>query len=313
MKKTIQDIYIVKKNIKILEKDSTENNFSVEKKIPDEENFSDNLIKKIPFKNIDDEEKINTDNTDKINDDEYIEEKKYITKDFLFLLWIICIASIAVLLFLLSSTFATAVLTITPRSENFILNDTYIISSDKNNADNLHYETMTIEKDLSKILETNDEEFVERKAIGKVILFNNFNISQKLINNTRIETKEGLIYRIRESINIPGIKMIDSVQTPGSVEVEIIADMPGNKYNMKLSDLKGDFTIPGFKGSAKYATFYGRLSADINGGFIGKVKKVSEEKLITDREELKNILKDKLIKEIYSKKPEQYILFKNNY
>ena len=219
----------------------------------------------------------------------------------------------AVLLFFLSSTFATATLTITPKNQTVVLNDTYNIFSDKT-ASGLHYQVMTIKKDLSKALETDGEEYVEKKATGKAILYNNFSTSnQRLINNTRLETKDGLTYRIRESVDVPGIKTIDGVKTPGSIEVEIIADMSGDKYNMKLSDLKGDFTIPGFKGSTKYTTFYGRLSLDVTGGFVGQVKKVSDEKITSDREELKNTLKSDLVKEVYSKKPEQYVLFKDNY
>jgi hypothetical protein len=173
---------------------------------------------------------------------------------------------------------------------------------------------MTIERTVSKSLETDGEENVERKAIGKTILYNNFNDkTQRLINNTRLQTKDGLIYRIRQSVDVPGIKTINGVKTPGSVEVEIIADEAGDKYNMKMSDLKGDFTIPGFQGSPKYTGFYGRLSSDIVGGFIGNVKKVSTDKISAGRTELKNDLETELIKEIYSEKPDGYTIFDNNY
>ncbi len=82
---------------------------------------------------------------------------------------------------------------------------------------------------------------------------------------------------------------------------------------MKLSDLKGDFKIPGFKGLSKYEKLYGRLSTDITGGFIGKVKKVSPEKLTSARVELKSNLNNELLKNVYEKLPSQFILFRNDF
>ena len=228
-------------------------------------------------------------------------------------LWIICIVAIAIVLFFLSSTFATAVLTINPKNQKVSLNDTYNISTDKNVV-GLHYQVMTIQKNLSQNLKTDGVEHVERKAIGKAILYNNFSTSnQRLIINTRLETKDGLVYKTGQSINIPGIKMINGIKTPGSVEVQIVADDVGDKYNMKIADLKGDFTIYGFKGTPKYSLFYGRLSADVAGGFVGDVKKVSDDKIQAGRIELQSNLKNELIKEVYAKNPDQYILFNNNY
>ncbi len=304
VKKIIQDIYVVKKSIRMIKKSDVRDGFYSEIKKPMEEKKPDNdLTNKFFAEN----------NTN--NEHEYIEEKKHVTKDSLIFLWIICIVSVATLLFLLSSKFSTATLTITPKSKIVVLNNTYNITSDKSvSSSTLHYEVMTIKKDLSKIMQTDGEEYVERKARGRAILYNNFSTSnQKLINNTRLETKEGLIYRIGASVDVPGIKIINGVKTPGSVEVEIIADMPGDKYNMRLSDFKGDFTIPGFKGSTKYTTFYGRLNTDVTGGFIGNVKKVSDDQIKIGRTWLRDNLKKDLIKEIYAKKPDQYVLFKNNY
>ena len=308
--KIIQDIYIVKKSIRNIKKSDVRDGFYSQKKhaTSHKESGNDDLVDKFPIEE-------NNDDTNDISDEDNFEDKRHVTKDSLFFLWIICIVSIATLLFLLSSVFSTATLTITPRSEIVTLNDTYNITSDKTvGSSTLHFEVMTIQKDLSRSLETDGEEYIERKATGKAVIYNNSGPSnQRLINNTRLETKDGLVYRIRESVDVPGVKTIKGVKTPGSVEVEIIADATGDKYNMKLSDFKGDFTIPGFKGTTKYTTFYARLSADAVGGYVGNVKKVSDEKLEAGKTELDETLKADLIKEVYSKKPEQYILFKDNY
>jgi hypothetical protein len=302
-KKIIQDI-VARKSIRTIKKSEVkENYFEEEKKVPIHKHVEE----------LEHEATFEHPNHHESDLAQYMEKKKHVTKDSLIFLWIICIIAIATLLFLLSSTFATATLTITPKSEAIALNDTFNIFSDKN-ATGLHFQVMSIKKELSKTLETDGQEYVERKATGKAIIYNNYSSSkQRLINNTRLETKDGLIYRIRQSVEVPGVKTISGVKTPGSVEVEIIADAPGEKYNMNLSDLKGDFTIPGFKGDPRYTTFYGRLSADVTGGLVGNIKKVSDEKLAAGRAELNTILNSDLIKDVFAKKPEQLILFKDNY
>jgi len=305
-RKIIQDIFVVKKSIRMVKRgDVKKDPFSIEKKVPIRKTTDEKIINN----RLSEEEKLYD------NDAPVYEEKKKVTKDSIIFLWIILIAAVAVLLFILSSTFSTATVTITPKNQDITLNDTYNITSDKTvGTSTLHFQVMTIEQKLTKALETDGEEYVEKKAIGKAVIFNNSGTQkQRLTINTRLETKDGLIYRIRDSVDVPGIKTIAGVKTPGSIEVDIIADMPGDKYNMKLSDLKGDFTIPGFKGTTKYTTFYARLSADVLGGFTGNVKKVSEDKLTEGRTDLKNNLTANLIKDAYSKTPTDNILFKDNY
>ncbi len=255
--------------------------------------------------------------------DEFREQEGKISKNSHIFIWIICIVCVATLLFFISSAFSTATLTITPKVEPVALNDTYAALMSTNAQTNaaaqkststLHYQVLTLTKNLSQGLETNGEQNVSRKATGKAVIYNNYSTAtQRLINNTRLETKSGLIYRITQSVNVPGIKTIKGVKTPGSVEVNIIADAPGDKYNIKLPDSKGDFTIPGFKGTPQYSGFYAHLSTDVTGGYIGNVKTVSADALSAGRIQLKNDLQTELIKDIYSQIDDKSIIFKNDY
>lgn len=301
-KKIIQDIYVVKKSIRMIKKSDVKDGFYInEKKTTTDKNLVSDFNPK------------SSREENGLDDVEYIENKKHVSTKSLMFLWGICIFCIALLLFFLSSMFATATLTITPKNKTVSLNDTYNIVADKN-TEGLHYQISSSTKDLSKVLKTDGEEYVETKAVGKVVLYNNFSTSnQRLIINTRLATKDGLIYKTANSVVIPGIKTIKGVKTPGSVEVEIFADDIGEKYNMKLSDFKGDFTVAGFKGTPKYSGFYGRLSTDLSGGFVGNLKKVSEDKILAGRTELKDSLKAELIKEAYAKNSDSNILFENNY
>ncbi len=289
-KKIIQDIYTNRKSIRSIKRSDIEQIKSIDNR---------RTRKTLPEK--------------RICPSYFGSDDKRVSKSSQFFLWIVCIVVVVFLLYIVSSVFSTATITITPKKETISLNDTYNIST-KTTADVLRFEVMTIKKEMSKLIDIDGEEYVERKAVGKAVIYNNDSTSkQRLINNTRLETSDGLIYRIRQSVDVPGIKTINGVKTPGSVEVEIIADAAGEKFNMKLSDLKGDFTIPGFQGSTKFKTFYARLSADTTGGLIGKVPKVSEQKLVENKLSLENDLKTELLKEIYSQKPAENIIFKDNY
>lgn len=92
------------------------------------------------------------------------------------------------------------------------------------------------------------------KAKGKIKISNNYSSdAQSLVATTRFESTSGKIYRIQETISVPG---------NGSVEAEVVADGSGESYNMT----EGNFTIPGFKGSEKYEKFSASIVNPITGG-----------------------------------------------
>jgi len=229
------------------------------------------------------------------------------------IIWTIALLSIIFLLFSVTSFFSTATVTVIPKTARVAFNDTYIA---KKNAlpGELRYEVMTLQKKMSKQLEATETENLKLKASGKIVVYNNFSaVPQKLIINTRFESEEGLIYKIPKSIIVPGIKSVGGKKVPGSVETLVFADEPGEKYNMKISDLKGDFKIAGFKGGKKYNFFYARLKTDIAGGSSGLVKKVPGKILDEARKELRADIKSELLKEAYATKPQSSVLLADAY
>lgn len=172
------------------------------------------------------------------------------------------------------------------------------------------YDTVTYSTAVSKTLEATGEKDVTRKASGKVIVYNDFSEApQELVMNTRFESKEGKIYRIDKDITIPGQKTVDGKKLPGSIEVTVFADAPGEAFNNKETD----FTIPGFKGTPKYQGFYGRSATPITGGFIGKEKSVDEALLSQSKETITGELEQKLLKDILARIPETFILIPGAY
>ena len=150
--------------------------------------------------------------------------------------------------------FSGAKVIITPK-QNRTLIDVSSVAVLDGSAEELSYEIMTIEETSSKKIAATGREEIEEKASGRIVIFNDFNTSsQRLIKNTRFETSEGLIYRINKSVVVPGQKTEDGEKVPGSVEVTVYADEAGEGFNIGLMD----FTIPGFKGSPRFAKFYAR-------------------------------------------------------
>lgn len=225
------------------------------------------------------------------------------------ILWLLAVLMVAILVFVISSLFSSAEVTVIPDSHVIELNTSFKISKDPALAD-LTYDVVQLERSATRSVVPDSEENVERKATGKAILYNEYSdTKQRLKVNTRLEAANGLTYRIRDSIDVPGYKIVGGKKVPGSIEVNIIADEAGEKFNLKMTDLKGDFTIPGLKATPRYEKFYARLSSDISGGFIGMMKIVSDEKMSVYKKEIGDQLTAELLKEFISKKPDGYIYF----
>ncbi len=128
------------------------------------------------------------------------------------------------------------------------------------------------------------------KASGKIFVYNEQTVVQKLIKNTRFQSSAGKIYRINESITIPKQVTEGGKTTPGSIEVTIYADEAGPDYNTDA----GDFTIPGLKSSPQFTKVYGRSNAPIGGGASGTTKSVSDQDLKQAGEDLRVSLETKL-------------------
>jgi hypothetical protein len=213
------------------------------------------------------------------------------------------ISVIAVVVFIVSmmTVFASATIYITPKSETVSV-DTKIPCVKEVESDSVRYEIIKLAKSKSVSVQAAGEKAVEIKASGKIRIFNNFSTEpQRLIVRTRFESPEGLVYRIPESVIVPGKTVKNGTETPGSIEVEIFADEAGEKYNIK----KSDFTIPGFKTDAnRYKNFYARATTEMTGGFIGNMKTVTDTDKNTALQSINSEIEAELKKELSSKIPE---------
>jgi hypothetical protein len=223
-----------------------------------------------------------------------------------YFVWGGVLAALLVIFFGSSVLFASGKVTVHPKSVLVNLDHTFTASLTPT-TEGIGFEIITLDKELGKEVAATGQERVERPASGTIIVYNNFDDQiQKLITNTRFETPEGLIYRIKESINVPGKHKNDKGElVPGSIEAEVFADSAGEKYNIGLSD----FTIPGFKDkdAPRFAGFYARSKTPMTGGFAGTVKTASTADTKAAYDSLNTELKTALEQEILGAVPEGFI------
>lgn len=236
------------------------------------------------------------------------------------ILWVVAmVVLVGMLGVVLSTFFSGATVKIVPLNKTVSLNMDFIA---RENAADLSAETSTSAgkgivsyqkiplplEEKSEDIPTTIEKKITRKASGKIKIFNEYStVSQRLIKNTRFESVSGKIYRIDNSIVVPGMSTLGGKSIPGSIEVTVYGDAPGEEYNGAATD----FTIPGFKGDPRYTKFYARSQTPLEGGFSGTIKVPSPEDQKNAIDRLKEALRGELIQKARAQIPEGFILYDN--
>lgn len=128
----------------------------------------------------------------------------------------------------------------------------------------------TIDLDVS----TTGQKDVSQKAKGKIKIYNAYSSQpQSLVATTRFETPDGKIFRLEKAVTVPGAKITDGTIVPSSIDATVIADKPGEAYNIGAIS---KFTIPGFSGTPKFNSFYGQSKDPMTGGFVGTARVVTQ-------------------------------------
>ncbi len=214
-----------------------------------------------------------------------VQRKKSSLSTILFIL-LVLLAVTGVALY--TYVFDSATITIVPKYKD--VNDigkVIVFSKDGADPSGVPFTVQSISLAKSKTLSLSETKKVEAKASGRIIIYNNFDSTpQKLIKNTRFESTSGKIYRINQSVEIPG----KNGTVPGSLEVTVYADSSGAGYNITATT----FSIPGFKGSPRETTFYAKSKGAISGGSSGTASTVS----LSDLNAAKDSLAIELAKEI---------------
>jgi hypothetical protein len=213
------------------------------------------------------------------------------------LLWIIAaVLLVAVAVFGLMMFRSTSV-TVIPRAHTIVFDQTknytaYPASSAAQGA--LTYTVQTIDIDDSQPVTASGTTHAERKASGTVTVVNAYSAdSVKLVKNTRFQSPSGLIFRAPADINVPGMRN----GTPGSVNVTLVADQSGDKYNIVPTP---KFTVPGLQGGPMYDKVYAMSSTAFTGGFSGDEPNVSDDVRSAAISAMQGRLKDKATQQLAS-------------
>lgn len=224
--------------------------------------------------------------------------------------WFTAFTLLIVLVIGVFSVFSGATVLIVPKTEN--INVSFDLTAlEKGLPGDLTFKVFSASKKSEKLSSADAESTEERKAFGTIIVYNNFsNTSQRFIKNTRFETPEGLIFRIQNSIVVPGRTEKGGVSTPGSLEVLVYADNPGPKYNIG----KTDFTLPAFRSDGvRFKGFFARSKTPMTGGFSGVVKTLSKDRRAMVQKEIQLELLSTLIAELRSQIPKESVFFDGAY
>ncbi len=213
--------------------------------------------------------------------------------------------------FVLISNFVLdrAEIKIWPKTETSNLNEKVLASTAKTAIDlqgkAIPGEIFKEEKTISQEFSATGRTTEGQKASGQIRVYNNYSEAlQVLIKNTRFISAEGKLFRTTEKIIVPGGRYDKGKLQPGYIDANVIADQPGENYNIGPST----FSIPGFVGTPKYTAFYGKSSVAMSGGFLGEASQVLKE----DLDKAKKTLSDKAVQEgkisLKNKIPDGFVL-----
>jgi len=223
----------------------------------------------------------------------------------LLLIWLVIFIVVAVVAALLVSTvFAGTTIRVTPRTVT--VNPAGSVVAQLNGpVGTLPYQLATNKTSATTTVPANGTKQVSKQASGLVTIYNAYSTaSQRLIANTRLQAPDGKIYRIQDSIIVPGMQG----STPGSITATIYADSPGDSYNRS-----GDttFTIPGFQGDPRYSKFSAKSQGPITGGFVGTQPAVSDADLASAKQKLEQNLTAS-IQQAAQQLPDGYVVLPNS-
>jgi len=168
-------------------------------------------------------------------------------------------------------------------------------------------EKMDITNEESGDYSATGKKHITESATGKIIIYNECSTgSQNLVTNTRFLSKEGKIFRVKNLVTIAGFTKPEDKVIPGSVVVEVVAEEPGESYNIGSTS----FTIPKLQeiNSWKFSCLYARSENSMSGGADKEVSYFSDSDYLTAKENLTKIVKEKNEKDFSDKISDEYVL-----
>lgn len=149
------------------------------------------------------------------------------------------VVSLIILLTITYIALPGATITLTPKSSVLITSSNITLADiDLNkalldtNSDHM-VASYTITKKIDKVLtyQATGKDFKGQNASGTVTIFNVSDNPWQLVENTRFQTDDGIIFRIKSKLVVPAVKG----NQPGTLDAPVIAD-PMDAYNQVVGD-----------------------------------------------------------------------------
>ena len=208
-----------------------------------------------------------------------------------------------------SMVFARMRVTVFPKTASVSLDENVFLSKNPVKSSELLFGTITLPDKREGAFPAKEKKEVQQYARGTVTIFNtSAKTPQVLIASTRLADPSGKIYRIPKTIIVPGYTVVAGKTVPGSREVEVVADKPGDEYNITLSD----FTIPGFSGSPKFTKIFARSKTEITGGARGTKSVISKREVDAVRAGFIDRAKSEAYQTLLKKLPPDSFLLKSS-
>lgn len=204
-----------------------------------------------------------------------------------------------------SIVFASAAVTIRPIAATLSLTPLSITADpDANTVDSeakkIPALKIALEDAYTVTRQSSGKKYVEERATGTITIFNRFDSNpQNLVRTTRFVDSDGKVFRLINSITVPGAKVQGGKIVPSSIDTQVAAENPGQDYNIPPSR----FTIPGFQGSSKFDGFYGESRSAMKNGFRGEARVVTADDVKAGQEEATRQLFEELRKKLDAKIP----------
>lgn len=153
---------------------------------------------------------------------------------------------------------------------------------------------------VTREYESSGSRMFRERSGGTVLVFNAFSSApQPLVAQTRLQDSSGRIFRLRSAVTVPGATVSEGRIVPRSVTAEVLADEPGEAYNVGPSE----FRIPGFRGTPKYEGFSAKSENAFSGGFVGEAKVVTSSDLERASGEVSRLAVEALGQDLRGKVP----------
>ncbi len=218
---------------------------------------------------------------------------------------VLVIASIFGISLLVSKT----TLTVYPEYNQPVVNAEFIAYPEKRDGE-LSYEIMTLTESGERQVKATGQETVTEQAKGFIEIIKSTPGAERLIKNTRFRSPDGKIFRIQESVVVPGaVSDTGGNLVPGTIRAEVFADAPGQDYNLAAGTR---FDIPGFAESnltELYNSIYAESREAFTGGFSGPRFIIDDNELSTAVQSLQIELRDKLLARVSSEQPAEFVGF----